>query len=62
MEYGLVNSKTAIGKHESVCYYQGVPDYRKIISTEASGSQIERLPNTPDEPGRTLVMGEQISI
>ncbi|CAG7933056.1 unnamed protein product [Penicillium olsonii] len=56
MEYGLVNSKTAIGKHESVCYYQGVPDYRKIISTEASGSQIERLPNTPDEPGRTLVM------
>ncbi|KAJ5431150.1 hypothetical protein N7445_008882, partial [Penicillium cf. griseofulvum] len=34
----------------------GLPDYRKIISTEASRSQIKRLPNIPDKPGRTLVI------
>lgn len=60
MEHGLANSRTPVGKHESICYYDGLPDYRKIISTEASGSQIKRLPNIPDEPGRTLVMGKQI--
>ncbi|KAJ5183255.1 hypothetical protein N7492_000871 [Penicillium capsulatum] len=58
VEQGLANSRTPVGKHERICYYQGVPDYRKIISTEASGSQIERLANIPDEPGRTLVMGK----
>ncbi|KAJ6118815.1 hypothetical protein N7471_013435 [Penicillium samsonianum] len=56
VEHGLANSRTPVGKHESICYYQGLPDYRKIIATEASGSQIKRLPNIPDEPGRTLVM------
>ncbi|KAJ6026426.1 hypothetical protein N7460_011243 [Penicillium canescens] len=56
VEHGLANSRTPVGKHERICYYQGLPDYREIISTEASGSQIERLPNIPDEPGRTLVM------
>ncbi|KAJ6112290.1 hypothetical protein N7523_002112 [Penicillium sp. IBT 18751x] len=62
VEHGLANSRTPVGKHARICYYQGVPDYRKIISTEASGGKIERLPNIPDEPGRTLVMGKQNSI
>jgi hypothetical protein len=35
-----------------------VPDYQSIISLEASGDQVERLPNTWDEQGRTLVMGK----
>ncbi|KAJ5264536.1 hypothetical protein N7505_007329 [Penicillium chrysogenum] len=62
VEHDLANSRTPVEKHERIFYYQGVPHYRNIISTEASGSQIERLPNSPDEPGRTLVMGEQIPI
>ncbi|KAJ5640294.1 uncharacterized protein N7484_008156 [Penicillium longicatenatum] len=56
VEHGLAKNKTLLGKHERLCYYQGVPDYRSIVSTEASGSQIERLANIPDEPGRALVM------
>ncbi|KAJ5589610.1 hypothetical protein N7537_012288 [Penicillium hordei] len=56
VEHGLANSRIPVGKYERICYYQGLPDYRKIILTEASGSQIERLPNIPDELGRTLVM------
>ncbi|KAJ5259341.1 hypothetical protein N7478_012322 [Penicillium angulare] len=39
----------------------GIPDYLSIISTEASGSQIERLANILDEPGRTLVMVSAVS-
>ncbi|GAA87893.1 cell surface metalloreductase [Aspergillus luchuensis IFO 4308] len=53
---GLAHSKIPFGKHERVCLYQGAPDYRSIISLEASGDQIERLPNIRDEQGRTLVM------
>ncbi|KAJ5982690.1 hypothetical protein N7451_012790 [Penicillium sp. IBT 35674x] len=56
VEHGLANNTTPLGKHKRVCYYQGVPDYRSIVSTEASGSQIKRQANIPDEPGRTLVM------
>ncbi|THC89974.1 hypothetical protein EYZ11_010563 [Aspergillus tanneri] len=44
------------GYHKRACLYQGVPDYQNIISLEASGDQIERLPNIRDEQGRTLVM------
>ncbi|KAJ6119114.1 hypothetical protein N7471_013065 [Penicillium samsonianum] len=38
------------------CLYQGLPDYQNIVSLEASGDQIERLPNVRDKQGRTLVM------
>lgn len=54
--------KTPFGKHDRVCFYQGVPDFRSIISLEASGDQIERLPNTRDEQGGTLVMGKDINL
>ncbi|KAJ5200402.1 hypothetical protein N7472_005606 [Penicillium cf. griseofulvum] len=50
VEYGLANSRTL-----------GLPDYRKIISTEVSGSQIKRLPNIPDELGRTLFPQAMVS-
>lgn len=39
-------------------FYQGVPDFRNIISLETSGDQIERLLNIWDEQGGTLVMGK----
>ncbi|RDH30835.1 hypothetical protein BDQ94DRAFT_161035 [Aspergillus welwitschiae] len=53
---GLAHNRIPFGEHERVCLYQGMPDYRGIISLEASGDQIERLPNIRDEQGRTLVM------
>ncbi|KAJ5976642.1 hypothetical protein N7481_010349 [Penicillium waksmanii] len=58
VEKGLAHDKTPIGKHERACFYQGVPDYDNIVSLEASGDQIERLPNIHDEQGRILVMGK----
>ncbi|KAA8652089.1 ferric reductase family protein [Aspergillus tanneri] len=53
---GLGQTKLPFGQHKRACLYQGVPDYQNIISLEASGDQIERLPNIRDEQGRTLVM------
>lgn len=41
---------------------QEASDYQNIISLEASGDQIERLPNTGDERGRMLVMGKPFRI
>lgn len=58
MKDGLAHNTTLFGKNERVYLYQGVPDFRGIISLEASGDQIERLPNIRDEQGRTLVMGK----
>ncbi|RAL07957.1 ferric reductase family protein [Aspergillus homomorphus CBS 101889] len=45
-----------LGQHGRVHFYHDIPDYRAIISLEASGDLIKRLSNTWDEPGRTLVM------
>ncbi|KAB8227897.1 ferric reductase family protein [Aspergillus alliaceus] len=53
---GLEQNKVPFGQHKRVFLYQGIPDYRNVISLEASGDQIERLPNIRDEQGRTLVM------
>lgn len=52
----LVQSRLPFGKHERAFLYQGTPDYRNIISSEASGDLIERLPNIRDKRGETLVM------
>ncbi|CEL09504.1 hypothetical protein ASPCAL12639 [Aspergillus calidoustus] len=53
---GLKQNGLPFGQHKRVYFYQEVPNYRNIISLEASGDQIERLPNTWDEQGRMLVM------
>lgn len=53
---GLEQNKLPFGQHERVCLYRSVPDYDNIISLEASGDQVERLPNIREERGRTLVM------
>ncbi|THC89316.1 hypothetical protein EYZ11_011243 [Aspergillus tanneri] len=55
---GLEQNKLPFGQHKRVSLYQGTPDCGSIISLEASGDQIERLPNIRDEQGRTLVMGK----
>ncbi|KAL4780128.1 hypothetical protein BJX76DRAFT_59413 [Aspergillus varians] len=53
---GLGQNKFPLGQHERVYLYQGVPDFEDIISLEASGDKIERLPNVRDKQGQTLVM------
>ncbi|KAL2846614.1 hypothetical protein BJY01DRAFT_173064 [Aspergillus pseudoustus] len=53
---GLEPNRFPFGKHDRVCLYQAHPDYQNIVSLEASGDQIERLPNVRDKQGRTLVM------
>ena len=55
---GIERNGLPFGRHKRVYIYQEVPDWQSIISLEASGDQVERLPNTWDEQGRTLVMGE----
>ncbi|KAF7133644.1 hypothetical protein CNMCM5793_004952 [Aspergillus hiratsukae] len=60
----LAMEKLPSGQHKRVCFYQGAPDYRNIISVEASGALIKRQPGDPikrltnirDEQRRTLVM------
>ena len=54
----LAQSRLPFGEHKRAFLYQGTPDYRHIISLEASGDLVERLPNIRDEPGKTLVMGK----
>ncbi|KAJ5276525.1 uncharacterized protein N7525_002882 [Penicillium rubens] len=53
---GIEQNGLPFGRHKRVYIYQEVPDWQSIISLEASGNQVERLPNTWDEQGRTLVM------
>ncbi|KAL4756094.1 NADPH oxidase family protein [Aspergillus foveolatus] len=53
---GFEQNKLLFGKHQRVYMYQNIPDYQSIISLEASGDQIERLPDTWDKQGRTLVI------
>ncbi|GJP88741.1 cell surface metalloreductase [Aspergillus niger] len=53
---GLAHNKVPFGEHERFCLYQGTPNYESIVSLEASGDQIERLPNIREERGRTLVV------
>ncbi|KAE8334172.1 hypothetical protein BDV24DRAFT_170476 [Aspergillus arachidicola] len=53
---GIGQNGLPFGRHKRVYIYQEVPDYQSIISLEASGDQVKRLPNTWDEQGRTLVM------
>lgn len=54
----LAQSRLPFGEHKRAFLYQGTPGYRDIISQEASGALMERLPNIRDEPGETLVMGK----
>lgn len=54
--------KFPFGKHERAFLYQGVPDYEKIISLEASGDKIGRLPMIRDEQGQMLVMSKTSSV
>ncbi|KAJ5987708.1 hypothetical protein N7481_002918 [Penicillium waksmanii] len=56
VEKGLAHNKTPIGKYERACFYQGAPNNNNIVSLEASGDQIKRLPSIRDKQGRTLVM------
>ncbi|KAL5333669.1 hypothetical protein BJX70DRAFT_392011 [Aspergillus crustosus] len=53
---GLEQNELPFGQHKRVYIYQEAPDYHGIISLEATGDRVKRLPNTWDEQGQTLVM------
>ncbi|KAJ5369940.1 rerric reductase like transmembrane component [Penicillium cataractarum] len=44
------------GNHGRAVVFNGVPKYEEIVSEEASGSRIQRLPDTPEEQGKTLLL------
>lgn len=46
------------GDHRRAIIYNTAPDYEEIVSAEASGDHITRLPNTQEERGKLLVMGK----
>ncbi|KAL4961382.1 ferric reductase family protein [Aspergillus stella-maris] len=50
------HKKLLFGEHQRVYICQNTPDYSDIISLKAFGNHIERLPDTWDEEGRTLVI------
>lgn len=57
---GLENEKP-FGDHRRAIIYNTAPDYEAIVSAEASGDYITRLPNTQEERGKLLVMGKRRS-
>lgn len=58
VESGIdVEDQKSIGKHNRAVVYNNVPDYGEIVSSEASGDYIFRLPNTQEERGKLLVLG-----
>ncbi|CAG8236827.1 unnamed protein product [Penicillium olsonii] len=44
------------GRHDRAFLYQGLPDYRSIIDSEASGEAISKFSTVRDEHGKTLAM------
>ncbi|OJD20255.1 hypothetical protein ACJ73_08414 [Blastomyces percursus] len=54
----FIKNELPFGRHERAVLHKGVPDYSNIISSEASGHRIERLPEICDEHGQMLVMGK----
>lgn len=49
--------KEAFGIHGRAAVFNGDPNYENIVSEEASGKHISRLPNTSQEQGKALVLG-----
>ncbi|KAL4927713.1 ferric reductase family protein [Aspergillus undulatus] len=56
LESGLEGGKLPFGGHQRAFVDQGEPDYRSLVSQEASGELIEKTPNIPYEQGQLLLM------
>jgi hypothetical protein len=56
----LRQHQTPFGEYKRATLYEGCPIYRDLIAQEASGEQIERLPNIEDKRGKMLVMGKEL--
>jgi hypothetical protein len=59
---GRVENKRPFGKHGRATLFKGYPNYRDIISAEASGDYIARVSNSQEEQGKLLVMGKHLRI
>ncbi|OJD20228.1 hypothetical protein ACJ73_08441 [Blastomyces percursus] len=58
----FIKNELPFGRHERAVLHKGVPDYSNIISSEASGNRIERLPEICDEHGQMLVMASTSNV
>lgn len=54
----MIENGKPFGEHHRATVFNGKPNYKKVISAEASGRHIKRLPNTHEDRGETLVMGK----
>jgi hypothetical protein len=55
-----MTSKKTFGEHNRAVVYNGTPDYEKIMSAEASGDYVARIPNSEEERGKMLVLGKSL--
>ncbi|KAJ5766655.1 uncharacterized protein N7511_004271 [Penicillium nucicola] len=53
----MIEHGKPFGQHRRATVFNGKPRYDEIISEEASGRNIKRLPNTHEDRGEVLVMG-----
>lgn len=47
-----------LGYHKRAFIYNGLANYKKVIQAEVWGDFFEKLPNTEEERGEVLIMGE----
>lgn len=63
MTHGKTKWATTIGgNHGRATLFNGHPNYRDIISAEASGDYIARVSNSQEEQGKLLVMSKHFRI
>ncbi|EED17323.1 hypothetical protein TSTA_111590 [Talaromyces stipitatus ATCC 10500] len=53
----IIGDVIKFGNHDRTVVYNRRADYDQILQAEMSGELIERLPNTQEEKGESLVMG-----
>ncbi|KAF4768866.1 hypothetical protein HAV15_008768 [Penicillium sp. str.  len=58
----MIEHGKPFGQHRRATVFNGKPRYDEIISEEASGRNIKRLPNTHEDRGEVLVMGKSITL
>ena len=58
----MIEHGRPFGQHRRATLFNGKPRYEEIVSEEASGRNIKRLPNIHEDRGKVLVMGKSITL
>ena len=58
----IIEHGKPFGQYRRATVFNRKPRYNKIISEEASGRNIKRLPNTYEDRGKVLVIGKSITL